>query len=59
MLKIIFSNRNLASSSLFLGLLILYDVYSDFKINIIVALIFFLLFLFLNAFSIKRDNDPK
>lgn len=54
-----FSNQNLTSSSLFIGLLVLYDVYSDFQIDIMVTIIFFLLFLILNAFTIKRDNDSK
>lgn len=54
-----FSNQNLTSSSLFLGLLTVYDVYSDFPIDIMVMLIFFLFFLILNAFSIKKDNDHK
>lgn len=59
MFKIMFSNQNLTSSSLFIGLLVLYDVYSDFQIDIMVTIIFFLLFLILNAFTIKRDNDSK
>ncbi|MBO2537599.1 hypothetical protein [Rummeliibacillus suwonensis] len=59
MFKIMFSNQNLTSSSLFLGLLTVYDVYSDFPIDIMVMLIFFLFFLILNAFSIKKDNDHK
>ncbi len=59
MFKIMFFNQNLTSSSLFIGLLVLYDVYSDFQIDIMVTIIFFLLFLILNAFTIKRDNDSK
>ena len=59
MLKNIFSNSNIESSALFLGLLTMYNVYFDIPINIPTILFFSVLFMIFNIFSLKKNDNTK